>query len=53
MYICNNCHEKFHEPEECKEVYEYWGETRCNYYLGCPCCESDDYDIYDEDEDES
>lgn len=50
MYICNNCHEKFHEPEECKEFYEYWGETRCNYYLGCPCCESDDYEQCEDDD---
>ena len=60
MFYCNNCRQKFEEPEEEHTPYErYYGvsgmfpnSTPMTLEV-CPCCGSDDIeDVGDEDEEE-
>ena len=49
MYKCNDCGNTFDYLKRVEEPRgEFWGVpcTETMYY--CPCCESDDYEYYDE-----
>lgn len=53
MYRCNDCGAIFDDPQAVEEDRgEFW-EMPCTetmYY--CPCCESEDFDVYDPDDDD-
>lgn len=55
-YECNNCGEKFSEPDSYEEcVGEYWGAPAYQTFACCPYCGSDDitdYDDYDEEDED-
>ena len=53
MYKCKSCGEIFDEPVT-KSCYlaEAWGRSIYEDYDTCPCCGSDDFDEYNEEDDE-
>lgn len=52
-WICHDCGEIFDEPQVVNESRgEFWGSPCWEEMHYCPCCGSDDYDEYYEDEDD-
>lgn len=53
MYRCKDCGAIFERPSWYEEnVGEYWGFPAYETFYMCPCCNSDDFEPYYEDEDE-
>lgn len=57
MYKCNDCGSIFDEPDsEYIDLEEYYGvgslfnDHHHEYMSVCPCCGSNDYEYYDEEE---
>ena len=54
IYKCFDCGEIFdaeHAGTRSERVGEFWGAPAYKEYIVCPCCRSDDYEEYNEDED--